>query len=378
MKQKVGIDIGAGDDDDTLTTDDRIDEEGDDVTDDDSEVDDEDDNGSDDNDDETDDKEDDNNPDKDPKEIDTESIQLIQENGQNPQTAQSQSDQISPSKPSEPPCNGALSSMSTIPLQNEDALETETNPTPQSPNHKQKDLVDESSTNPINALSNGTTNTKLNDQPRTTAVVIADALTTISSNDSPKTVSNELISETSLQSQPSQPSQSAQSQTLRSKPRKQTKSKSKKSKSKQNKSHGTSSSNNSDYHQLKKQYEGMVKLWNEERANLKKAQHLLRSQKDKFKMEQNEINESHLAKMDKVTADFELQIALKNKNIETLEAALLKVKEERNDKIEDKDRLNEMITELKAERDQILREKAVITKEKQVRAPHFANPSISW
>ena len=106
-------------------------------------------------------------------------------------------------------------------------------------------------------------------------------------------------------------------------------------------------------------------LWNEERAALKKAQHLLRSQKDKFKAEQAAINEAHCAKMDKVTAEFELEIALKNKSIASLEAALLKVKEERNGKMEDKDRLNAVIGELRAEREEILREKAVITKEKQ-------------
>jgi len=183
--------------------------------------------------------------------------------------------------------------------------------------------------------------------------------------DSPKTVSLDSITESvPTPTQPPPPSQTA-AQSSRSKPRKQSKSKSKKSKSKQNKSHSSSSSTNSDYKQLKKQYEGMVKLWNEERANLKKAQHLLRSQKDKFKMEQTDINESHLAKVQKITAEFELQIALKNKSIASLEEALLKVKEERNDKIEDKDRLNEVIGELKAEREEILKEKALITKEKQ-------------
>merc|ERR1712228_939010 len=146
------------------------------------------------------------------------------------------------------------------------------------------------------------------------------------------------------------------------KPRKQSKSKSKKAKSKQNKS---PSNNNYDYLQLKKQYEGMVKLWNEERANLKKAQQILRNQKDSFKVQQESLENANIHKINEISSEYQQQIKSKNKIIESLEASLLKLKEERNNKIEDGNELNEKIKELEAEKYEILKEKSSISLEKQ-------------
>merc|ERR1712048_1541098 len=115
------------------------------------------------------------------------------------------------------------------------------------------------------------------------------------------------------------------------KPKKQSKSK---TKSKKANKTNNASNGNTDYLQLKKQYEGMVKLWNEERANLKKAQQLLRSQKESFKAQQNDLESAHLSKINQITAQFQDQINAKNGTIQSLEASLLSIKEDRNEKIE--------------------------------------------
>ena len=153
----------------------------------------------------------------------------------------------------------------------------------------------------------------------------------------------------------------------KSKPKKQSKSKSKSKKSKSRGNNRSSSLNNdnNDYSQLKKQYEGMVKLWNEERANLKKAQQLLRNQKDNFKLQQESLEDDHLSKIDELKAEYEQQLKSKSKLIKTLESSLLKVKEERNTKIEDSDELKQKINELESEKYEILKEKSALSLEKQ-------------
>ena len=147
----------------------------------------------------------------------------------------------------------------------------------------------------------------------------------------------------------------------KSKPKKQSKSKSKKSKSKSKQNLNQTN----DYLSLKKQYEGMVKLWNEERANLKKAQQLLRNQKDNFKLQQQSLENDHLIKIDEIKKEYQQEIKCKTKTIETLEQSLLKVKEERNIKIEDGDELKEKIKELEREKYEILKEKSSLSLEKQ-------------
>eukprot|EP00484_Ammonia_sp_Unknown_P018291 CAMPEP_0197035258 /NCGR_PEP_ID=MMETSP1384-20130603/13113_1 /TAXON_ID=29189 /ORGANISM="Ammonia sp." /LENGTH=590 /DNA_ID=CAMNT_0042465301 /DNA_START=21 /DNA_END=1792 /DNA_ORIENTATION=+ len=166
---------------------------------------------------------------------------------------------------------------------------------------------------------------------------------------------------------------STTSNSNKSKPKKQSKSKSKRSKSKQNKQASSSSSHNggnhrsnhSDYVQLKKQYEGMVKLWNEERANLKKAQQLLRNQKDSFKLQQQDMDNEHAAKLDELRREYEQQLKSKSASIESLEASLLKVKEERNTTIEDGDEMKMKLSELEQEKREILQEKSQVLLEKQ-------------
>ena len=123
--------------------------------------------------------------------------------------------------------------------------------------------------------------------------------------------------------------------------------------------------NNNDYLQLKKQYEGMVKLWNDERSNLKKAQQLLRNQKDNFKLQQQSLEDDHLSKIDQLKSEYEQQLKSKSKLIESLESSLLKVKEERNVKIEDGDELKQKINELESEKYEILKEKSSLSLEKQ-------------
>jgi len=116
---------------------------------------------------------------------------------------------------------------------------------------------------------------------------------------------------------------------------------------------------------FREQHEGMVKLWEKERANLKKAQQLLLKQKDGYNQELDELEDSHQKEMDDVIAEYDRQIAAKNKTIESLEESLAAIKEERNSKIEGQQELNELIAGLEAEKEKILQSKAAISREKQ-------------
>jgi len=347
LKSAVGIGDGDDDDEETLTTDDRIDEEDDDGEEDRGDVD-----GDDGGDDEDGDgAEDQKNEPKD----EASERNAVETNGQIPATATA-TDPVDAQRPQPSPSavdaqsdakpNGPATTIpdGAKPLEHDDPLSAKSPASnrPHSPPHR--------------PLQNG-------NGSGSAAVAVAVATAGVHSAHS---ASTEAVGGGHRES-PKRLSMDSVSDSHSKPPRKQSKS-SKKTKSKQNKSHSAASSasgSSSDYVQLKRQYEGMVKLWNEERAHLKKAQHLLRAQKDKFKAEQDDLGEAHLAKISKITAEFDLQISLKNKSIASLERALLKVKEERNDKMMDRDKMSAVVAELRAEREAILREKAVVATEKK-------------
>lgn len=116
---------------------------------------------------------------------------------------------------------------------------------------------------------------------------------------------------------------------------------------------------------LQLRHKKMVKLWEKERANLKKAQQLLLDQKEAFNIELDEIEDSHQKELDEVMADWEKELVAKDKTIETLEVSLAELKEERNSKIEGQQELNHLIATLEAEKAAVLESKALMTKDKQ-------------
>mmetsp|Transcript_2756 Transcript_2756/g.5197 ORF Transcript_2756/g.5197 Transcript_2756/m.5197 type:complete len:671 (+) Transcript_2756:32-2044(+) len=127
----------------------------------------------------------------------------------------------------------------------------------------------------------------------------------------------------------------------------------------------TTSSNTTDYQQLKKQYEGMVALWNEERSNLKKAQQLLRNQKNTFTTQQQSLIDEHEQQLSALKHDFEQQLSAKQATFNALESNLLQVKQERNHTIESGESLRAQIAELEAEKLSILSEKSQLCIDKQ-------------
>jgi len=118
-------------------------------------------------------------------------------------------------------------------------------------------------------------------------------------------------------------------------------------------------------HVVAEQHQKMVKLWEKERANLKKAQQLLLEQKEAFNLELDELEDSHQKEIDEMAVEYDEQIAAKNKTIALLEESLADIKEERNHKIEGQQELHQQIAALEAQKEEMLKGKAAIQREKQ-------------
>ena len=99
----------------------------------------------------------------------------------------------------------------------------------------------------------------------------------------------------------------------------------------------------------------------------------LRSQKESFKSQQNELEDAHISKINEISQQYQDQINAKNSTIQSLERSLLHIKEDRNNKIENDHELQQKIKELESEKYQILKEKSQISLDKHKQIESIRN-----
>eukprot|EP01083_Nonionella_stella_P177454 623780_1 len=116
---------------------------------------------------------------------------------------------------------------------------------------------------------------------------------------------------------------------------------------------------------LAKQYEGIVALWNAERGNLKRAQQLLRKQKERFELSSEAQRKEHLLSITAINDKHSQSIKAKEEEIEAIKALLVQVKEERNHTMDDTQQLKDKINRFQTENDKILKQNEANALKKQ-------------
>eukprot|EP01083_Nonionella_stella_P001210 3536_1 len=124
---------------------------------------------------------------------------------------------------------------------------------------------------------------------------------------------------------------------------------------------------------LAKQYEGIVALWNAERGNLKRAQQLLRKQKERFELSSEAQRKEHLLSITAINDKHSQSIKAKEEEIEAIKALLVQVKEERNHTMDDTQQLKDKINRFQTENDKILKQNEANALKKQQEIERIRN-----